>query len=189
MKTIFKYWFIIGIIVTGFSGLLYVAVQQDLRHGADDPQIQMAEDAAGKLAAGRQFPEVVPTEQVDIAQSLAPYVIVFDATGNPIASSAQLNGQIPSIPSGIFDYVKQNGKDTFTWQPQSNVRSAVVVTQFQGSRSGFVLAGRSLREVERREDDIMHIVFLGWSALIFIPFAATAIIFRKASNVGKVTNK
>ncbi len=181
MKTILKYWLIIGVIVTGFSGLLYIAVQQDLRHGANDPQIQMAEDAAGKLANGQPFSDVVPTEQVDIAKSLAPYIIVFDATGKPLASSAQLNGQMPTIPPGVFDYVKQNGEDRFTWQPQDGVRSAVVVTHFQGSRSGFILAGRSLREVEKREDAIMQLVFLGWIGLLFFFFAATAILFRKTS--------
>jgi len=165
-------------IVTGLSGLLYAAVQQDLRQSANDPQIQMAEDTAAKLADGQQVQNVVPSEKVDIANSLAPYVIVFDATGKPIASSVQLNGQTPTIPSGVFDYVRQNGEDRITWQPQSGVRSAIVVTQFKGPNSGFVLAGRSLREVEIREDDIMHLILLGWIAILLVTLFATAILFR-----------
>lgn len=165
-------------IVTGLSGLLYASVQQDLRQSANDPQIQMAEDTAAKLADGQQVQNVVPAEKVDIANSLAPYIIVFDATGKPIASSVQLNGQTPTIPSGIFDYVRQNGEDRITWQPQSGVRSAIVVTQFKGPNSGFVLAGRSLREVEIREDDIMHLILLGWIAILIVTLLATAIIFR-----------
>jgi hypothetical protein len=165
-------------IVTGLSGLLYAAVQQDLRQSANDPQIQMAEDTAAKLADGQQVQNVVPSEKVDIANSLAPYVIVFDATGKPIASSVQLNGQTPTIPSGVFDYVRQNGEDRITWQPQSGVRSAIVVTQFKGPNSGFVLAGRSLREVEIREDDIMHLILLGWIAILLVTLLATAILFR-----------
>ena len=165
-------------IVTGLSGLLYAAVQQDLRQSANDPQIQMAEDTAAKLADGQQVQNVVPSEKVDIANSLAPYIIVFDATGKPIASSVQLNGQTPTIPSGVFDYVRQNGEDRITWQPQSGVRSAIVVTQFKGPNSGFVLAGRSLREVEIREDDIMHLILLGWIAILLVTLLATAILFR-----------
>jgi len=165
-------------IVTGLSGLLYAAVQQDLRQSANDPQIQMAEDTAAKLADGQQVQNVVPAEKVDIANSLAPYIIVFDATGKPIASSVQLNGQTPTIPSGVFDYVRQNGEDRITWQPQSGVRSAIVVTQFKGPNSGFVLAGRSLREVEIREDDIMHLILLGWIAILLVTLLATAILFR-----------
>jgi len=165
-------------IVTGLSGLLYAAVQQDLRQSANDPQIQMAEDTAAKLADGQQVQNVVPSEKVDIANSLAPYIIIFDATGKPIASSVQLDDQTPTIPSGVFDYVRQNGEDRITWQPQSGVRSAIVVTQFKGPNSGFVLAGRSLREVEIREDDIMHLILLGWIAILLVTLLATAILFR-----------
>jgi hypothetical protein len=178
LKTILKYWLLIAAIVTGLSGLLYAAVQQDLRQSANDPQIQMAEDTAAKLADGQQVQNVVPAEKVDIANSLAPYIIVFDATGKPIASSVQLDGQTPTIPSGVFDYVRQNGEDRITWQPQSGVRSAIVVTQFKGPNPGFILAGRSLREVEIREDNIMHLIFLGWIAILLVTLLATAILFR-----------
>ena len=167
-----------AVIVTGFSGLIYTAVQQDIRQSADDPQIQMAEDTAAKLANGQQVQNVVPSEKVDIARSLAPYIIVFDTSGKPIASSAVLDGQIPTIPPGVFDYVRQHGEDRITWQPQPGVRSAVVVTQFQGPNSGFVLAGRSLREVEIREDDILHIVEVGWLGMLLVSLLATVIIFR-----------
>jgi hypothetical protein len=180
VKTILKYWLLIAVIVSGLTGLIYVAVQQDIRHAADDPQIQMAEDTAAKLADGQQIQNVVPSEKVDIAKSLAPYIMIFDTTGKPIASSAQLDGQTPTIPPGVFDYVRQNDEDRFTWQPQSGVRSAVVVTQFKGPNPGFVLAGRSLREVEKREDDIMQILLLGLIAMLLVTLLATAITFRKA---------
>ena len=167
--------------VSGLIGLIYAAVQQDIRQGANDPQIQMAEDIAAKLANGEQVQNVVPSEKVDIAKSLAPYVIIFDANGNPVASSAQLNGQTPTIPSGVFDYVRQNGEDRITWQPQAGVRSAVVVTNIKGLNSGFVLAGRSLREVEKREDNLLLILLSGWIVMLFITLVATTIIFRKSS--------
>jgi hypothetical protein len=176
LKTILKYWLLMAVIVTGFSGLIYTAVQQDIRQTADDPQIQMAEDTAAKLANGQQVQNVVPSEKVDIARSLAPYIIVFDTSGKPVASSAVLDGQTPTIPSGVFDYVRQNNEDRFTWQPRPGVRSAVVVTQFKGTTSGFVLAGRSLREVEKREDNIMYIVLLGWVGMLFVISLGTAII-------------
>jgi hypothetical protein len=167
-----------SVIITGLSGLIYVAVQQDIRQSANNPQIQMAEDTAAKLADGQQVQAIVPSEKIDIAKSLAPYIIVFDTTGKPIASSALLNGQIPTIPPGVFNYVRQNGEDSITWQPQPGVRSAIVVTQFKGPNLGFVLAGRSLREVEIREDNVLHIVLLGWIAILVTTLLATAIIFR-----------
>nr|HET6901245.1 hypothetical protein [Ktedonobacteraceae bacterium] len=182
MKTILKHWLLIAVIITGFSGLLEATVQQVIRQAADDPQIQMAEDIAAALTDGQQVQNVVPAEKVDIAKSLATYIIVFDANGKAIASSAQLDGQIPTLPAGVFDYVKHNGEDRITWQPQTGVRSAIVVTQFQGSSSGFVLAGRSLREVEKREDDILQIILVGWVAILLGSLVATAAIFTILRN-------
>ena len=180
MKTILKYWLLVTIIITGLCGLSYAAMQQVIRQSANDPQIQLAEDAASKLAGGQPLQLVVPTEKVDIASSLAPYLIVFDANGNPIAASGQLDGQMPSIPNGIFDYVKQNGEDRLTWQPRPEVRSAIVVTQFKGpTTSGFVLAGRSLREVEIREDNLEQILAVGCIALLVVTLLAAALLFGK----------
>ena len=142
----------------------------------------MAEDTATMLTDGQQVQSVVLAEKVDIARSLAPYIIVFDTSGKPIISSAQLDGHTPTIPPGVFDYVRQSGEDRFTWQPRTGVRSAVVVTAFKGSASGFVLAGRSLREVEIREDALMQIVFVGWLAILLVTLLATAIIFRRSAS-------
>ncbi len=189
LKAIVKHWLLIAIVVTGLSGLIYTAVQQDIRQTANDPQIQMAEDIAAKLADGQPVQDVVPSEKVDIAKSLATYIIIFDTTGKPTNSSAQLDGQTPTIPSGVFDSVRQNGEDRFTWQPQDGVRSAVVVTQFKGPNSGFVLVGRSMREVEKREDGIMQIVLLGWAVMLVVTFVATLIISRATAILFRKTSK
>lgn len=180
IKAILQHWLLVVVVVTGLIGLLYAAIQQNLRQGANDPQIQMAEDAAAKLAGGQSVQSIVPSEKVDIATSLAPYLIIFDANGNPIASSAQLDGRTPTIPSGVFDSVKQNGEDRITWQPQTGIRSAIVVTQFAGSASGFVVAGRSLREVEKREDSLLQILETGWVVMMVVTFAATALLFKES---------
>lgn len=179
MKNVFKYWFVALVIITGLSGMIYVVVQQDLRIGANDPQIQLAEDAATTLGNGGSVQSVVPGEKVDIASSLAPYIMVFDESGKPIASSAVLNGQTPTIPQGIFTSVRQNGEDRVTWQPQNGVRSAIVMTHFQGASSGFVVAGRSLREVEIREDQLLQLVGLGWFATVVATFVALLLVLGK----------
>ncbi len=189
LKAILKYWLLIAVVATGLSGLIYTAVQQDIRQTANDPQIQMAEDIATKLADGQSVQDAIPPEKVDIAKSLATYIIIFDTTGKPTNSSAQLDGQTPTIPSGVFDYVRQNGEDRFTWQPQAGVRSAVVVTQFKGPNSGFVLVGRSMREVEKREDGIMQIVLLGWAVMLVVTFVATLIISRAIAILFRKTSK
>ena len=123
-------------------------MQQNLRQSANDPQIQMAEDG---------ITENLPT--IDISKSLAPFEIIFDESGNPISSSGILNGAIPTIPSGIFQYVRNFGEDRFTWQPTSSVRISAVVVQ---TNSGFILAGRSLREIEKRENQALIFSCLAW---------------------------
>ena len=182
LKTTFKYWVGAAIILTALVFFVSVAVQQVIRQSANDPQVQMAEDAATKLASGQAAQDVIPKESVDIATSLAAYMIVFDANGKPIASSAQLNGQTPIIPSGVFDSVRHNGVDRITWQPQDGVRSAVVVTEFKGTNSGFVLAGRSLREAERLEDNMTELFIFNWLFVLLLALPIVAIVFRKPYN-------
>ena len=155
-------------IVTLFCGLVYASIQQNFRQNANDPQIQMAEDAAAKLEAGVSVASVIPSAAIDIAQSLSPFIMLFDDTGKPIASSGMLNGIIPPLPVGIFDTVRVNGEDRITWQPQANVRIALIVTKVTGTQSGFVAAGRSLREVEVGENQLTKEVLGAWAIAVVL---------------------
>ncbi len=154
------------------SGLVYVAVQQDLRLGGNDPQIQMAEDTAAALSNGQQpISTVLSPFSLDISKSLAPFITVFDDAGNPVGSSGQLDGKMPTLPSGVADYVRTHGEDRITWQPRTGVRIAAVITIYtSGTKSGFVLGGRSLREVESREDLVLSQVTAVWLMSLILVF-------------------
>ena len=65
-----------------------------------------------------------------------------------------MHGKNLSLPAGVLDYVKANGEDRITFQPQPGVRIAAVIVPVSGAKPGFVLAGRSLREVENRIDQL-----------------------------------
>src|SRR5579871_951388 len=109
-----QHWVPLAVAATILAGLVYGAVQQDMRQTANDPQIQMAEDTAEALARGTDpHAEVGPT-QVDMARSLAPYLIIFDASGHVVAGSVQLDGEIPQLPPGVFDYLQQHVEDRLT---------------------------------------------------------------------------
>jgi hypothetical protein len=151
-------WLPTAVAVTGLTAMVYGAVQQDLRQGANDPQVQMAEDAAARLNAGVAPSAVVPVDATELTDSLRPFVMVFDRTTRLVASSATLNGQAPLFPPGVFDAVR-GGQDRVTWQPAQGVRSAVVVQPWQG---GFVVVGRSLRLVEERVDRIFLLIGVIW---------------------------
>ncbi len=168
-------WLSVAVILTFIFAAIYGAVQQDLRQTANDPQIQIAEDAAAALTAGQTPQSVLPLKKVDLAKSLAPYIILYHENGVPFAASGLISGYFPTLPSGVFAYVKGHGEDRFTWQPRSGVRSAAVVVHYTGVQSGFVLAGRSIREIEWRETQIRNLVAALWAGSLLV----TCIIFWK----------
>jgi hypothetical protein len=161
VANILRQWLPLAAMGVVLCGVIYVVAQQGLRIGANDPQIQMAQDAATALAEGQNPASLVPTATVEISQSLAPFTMVFSDAGTVVASSARLHGQVPALPGGLLDYVRQHGEDRVTWQPESGVRMATVIVRVSGSPGGFVLAGRSLLEVEKRIDQALLLSSLG----------------------------
>ncbi|HYL41624.1 MAG TPA: hypothetical protein VET90_09965 [Candidatus Binatus sp.] len=153
--------------------LVYSAVQQDLRQGANDPQQQLAEDAVARLDGGATPSAVVAGGLVDVGSSLDPFVVVYDTAGSVLAPNGQLDGGPPMPPVGVLDAARQAGRDAVTWQPRPGVRIATVVLPWQG---GTVLAGRSLRRVEDMISSIGELIALGWlgvmAAVAVTSFAA-----------------
>jgi hypothetical protein len=164
-------------ISTGIALALYAIPQQVLRNGANDPQIQLATDAVARLEDGAPTTEAIPAGNVDMARSLAPFIIAYDDQGKPLASQARLNGGIPVPPAGVFDYVRQHGEERVSWQPilgtARGVRIAAVVERVSGAHPGFVLAGRSLREVEVREAHVRQMAGLTWIGMIALILIGT----------------
>ena len=168
-------------VLTGISTILALALyaipQQVLRQGANDPQIAMATDLAVYL---NQYGVTDGLSQgaltargggiVDMAKSLSPFLIVYDDEGHALGSTGQLDGQMPAPPQGVFDYVRAHGEERVSWQPilgtGHGVRIAAVVERVSGNQPGFVLAGRSLREVEVREAQVEHMAGLAWIGML-----------------------
>jgi hypothetical protein len=159
----FRLWLPAAAIATVATGLIYGEAQHALRSSADDPQIQMAEDAAARLDSGAAPAAVVPSETVELASSLAPYLIVYDRGGRVLASSVTVHGGPPRFPEGVFANVGRSGVETVTWQTPTGERSATAVSAYGG---GYVVAGRSLREVERRDNDSLRLAVLGWFGML-----------------------
>lgn len=155
-------WLPMGVAVTLLSVMVCGAVQQSIRIGANEPQIRMAEDGAMDIVRGLSPQQVLPKYNVDMAASLSPYMIVYDDQGNVLASSVELDGKVPELPPSVLAAAREQKEDNVTWQPRVGVRSAVSIVRFVGDKPGFVLAGRSLREVERLEDLILRDVAIGW---------------------------
>jgi len=169
---------------------MYATVQQNYRQSLNDPQIQMAEDAAAQISSGKEIDEVVPTNVVDISTSLSPWLAVYTNAGVPLLSSGKLNGELPQLPQGVFDtstwhtYAEDGfalpvpqDEDRFTWQPQSDVRQAVVMVHYDSANgTGFVVAGRNMREVENRVGVLVSMVAIGWLVIVVTTLVAQAIV-------------
>jgi hypothetical protein len=162
----------VAVLATLCCGFVYAAVQQDLRMGANDPQLQLAEDAARALDAGAPAATLVESAKVDAAVSLAPFIVILGPTGHVLATDGQLDGHDPVPPPGVLDAARQNPPNAVTWEPRAGVRIATVTVPWHG---GTVLAGRSLREVERQEDSILLIVAAAWLVMLGA-LAVTAVV-------------
>ena len=161
-----------AVLATALCGLVYTVVQQDLRTGANDPQEQLAEDVAARLDVGAAPSSVVGPTQVDVARSLAPFIVVYDKTGVALASDGVLDGKPPMLPAGVLESATATGRDAVTWQPREGVRVATVTIPWNG---GTVTSGRSLRLVEERESAMEVIVAAAWVAML-IAVAIAAIV-------------
>lgn len=172
LRRVLAFFLPLAVLATLCCGLVYTAVQQDLRMGANDPQLQLAEDAAQALDAGAPPASLVGSPKVDVASSLAPFVAIFDTSGAVLATDGRLDGHDPVPPLGVLDAARADPPNKVTWQPREGVRIASVTVPWSG---GTVLAGRSLREVERQEDDILLIAAAAWLVML-VALGAAALI-------------
>src|SRR5258705_8592366 len=141
-------------IVTILTGLLYASVQQVHRSGANDPQLQVAMDISYKLKNGDVIGESLNDDTVEISQSLALFHTLYNDKVEPLASTGLLNGKPPSLPQAVFGFARKNNENVFTWQPQRGIRVAVVLKFVNSPSYSLVAVGRSLYEVEVREENL-----------------------------------
>ncbi len=149
--------------------------QQVLRMNANDPQVELAGNAAVRLEHGAPARELVPADSVDIAASLSPFMAIYDEQGKMLASSAQLDGKAVAPPAGVFAYARQHGEERLTWAPRGDVRIASILRHVDDANGGFVLAGRNMCEIEAREDLTLKMAGLLWLAMIGIVAVGTLI--------------
>ncbi len=161
MKLFLSYWLIPATVLTISIAAVYGAVQQNYRQNANDPQIQLAQDAAANLSNGASIQEVLQDPNIQVNTLFGSYVAVFDDSGKFVVGVGPIPINHPSPPSGVFDFARTR-EHRFTWQPDSTTRDAVVLVHYPGNNAGFVLAGRSLREVEIRERQLVTKLCFGW---------------------------
>jgi len=166
-------------VITVFAGLTYFLCQQLQRQNANDPQIQIAEDASSAFNAGQPVPTMDQAgSQIDIAKSLSTFIIIYNATGTAVFSTGLLDNAVPVPPSGVFDWVKAHGQNRVTWEPTKGLRVAAVLMPYSSSgESGTILVGRSLREIESRNRSLLTQVAIGWAIMMILTILGAMYIF------------
>ena len=176
---------VLAVMVTLISGTIYVSVQQVYRNDANDPQVEAVEKIIELLNQGAPAEAITAqSSPVDMSKSLSLFIIIYDKDGKEIASSANLNNNSPTLPSGVMDYVKTRNEHRFTWQPEKGVRAAVVMGKIEND-GGYVLAGRSLMEVEKSIGELAKIVGFSWLILLLLAAKLSWILgfVGKAKNI------
>lgn len=176
-------WFPFAFVVTALSLLIALTVQQSYRQSANDPQVEMAEDAAAALAGGANLQSLALSGTIDLSHSLSPFLVFYNEDGTPTGGNGLLEGKYPVLPQGIFAFVRAYGEDRVTWQPTPDLRYAIVITRTtdaSGTPDGFVMAGRSLREVEDREDRLSSMVAVAWISILLGAFLIAAFFELRA---------
>jgi hypothetical protein len=147
---------------------VYAVAQNILRSGANEPQIQIAEDASFLLAHNAPMGPIVPEASVELLRNLGPFIQVYDEKGSLLDGNALLNGVSPKISKEDLLYTKQHGENRITWQPEAGTRIATIIFHYDGQNPGYVVSGRSLRETENRIQDIAKLCFFMWFGLVFV---------------------
>lgn len=171
-----RYFLPLAVAVTGVCSFSFFAVEQSLRLSANDPQIQISEDLAVRFNAGEDPKATISSQVTDISQSLATFVIVYDKNEQVLVSSAILDSQTPQLPNGVLEYAKNHGGHRLLWQPKPGVRMASVIVSYD---AGFVLIGRSLKEVEARKLLLLKEMAIIWAFIMFATFTATILFIPK----------
>jgi hypothetical protein len=150
-----------AVVLTLLCGLVYAVGQQNLRQGANDPQIELVRNMELALRAGTVVPADYASDQlVDIRYSLSPFVMIFDQESQLLVSTGQLDGESLSVPDGVLDYMNDHWEEhTITLQPTPKVRLAAVFKTVPLNKPGLqtvtVMSARSLQVVEEREQQVL----------------------------------
>ena len=187
-QPVFIYAVSVALVLTLVGWAAAITIQQMLRRGADQPQVEMVNWYASEIEAGVTPDEAIPPGYVDLERSLQPFVIFYDDRGSPEKGTGYLDQSMPAPPAGVFENVRNHGSEKFTWQPSRQVRIATVVRRVTGAHPGFMLSGRSLRVVEEDESLLRRMVIFGWLAMVLV-LALGATLLGRAQSAPHVTSQ
>lgn len=146
-----------------------------LRQQANDPQVEVTEQVAGIIRQGAPLEAIVSgAEQIELTQSDALFVTIFDKDKNIAGSTAVVNGQSLSVPAQNFDLAKAQGDYRFDLEVAEGRKMAAVLKPIDDS--AYVLAGRSLAEFEKRADTLSLPIWIGWGISVLLALVLSPLL-------------
>ncbi|QQS23273.1 hypothetical protein IPM19_01770 [bacterium] len=174
----------LAILVTVIFATVYFSVQQSYRTNANDPQVEVVGQVEEVIKQDVPLDAIVSeAEQIDIAESLSLFVMIFDSNRQLIGSSATLDGQAPTPPENVFALAKEQGENRFTWEPKPGVQVAAVLKPVDDK--AFVLAGRSLKEINDREAALLKTCIIGWAISVLL-LAGLSLLLKPRQSVAVI---
>jgi hypothetical protein len=155
-------------IITIILGVIYVAVQQNYRSGANDPQMQLAYNIKEQLQKGKSIDMYFQKDTIDLQKSLSVFIASYDENGLPLQSNAVIDGKLPQIPLSVINFVKIHKEDWITWQPRRNIRLATGILATGSTPVSFIAVGKSLKNVEDRVSNLITMIGIGWTLCFVI---------------------
>ena len=140
----------------------YGFVQQSMRLGANDAPYAAAQIAKHQLESGVNAADVVPEVKTDSLSDTTLFVIVTDDKLQILASSLNDTESVRP-PTGVFTYAAIHGRDSVTWQTGAGARLATTVIPY---KSGFVVAGQSLSQIEKRATKFTVLMIVAWLVVV-----------------------
>ena len=156
------------LLVSGILLTVYVAVQQCYRRSANDPQTEIAGHILAKINDNSVIQKYLPRDTVEISEDPGVFVELLDSNRRPVYSTGFLYGRYPEIPSGALQYAQKFHVNKITWQPNSQVRIALVIQSTDSPEIGYIISGRSLKTTEIREAALSLLVLVSWILSVFL---------------------
>ncbi len=178
-------WLPFAATIIVLSGMIYCAAWNNYRSNANDPQVQIAEDVVIAIGQGQPADGLVPAlGTTELGSTLSPFLMVFNATGTIIGSSISVDGKNPELAESVLAVAKTEGQNRTTWEPKVGVRAAVVIMPYKDSTGeGFVVAGRSLREVDARAKMVLMEIVIGTIAGLAVTLILMLLLAHKTHKI------
>jgi hypothetical protein len=143
-----------------------VVNQQILRRGADRQPAVLAEKITRTSPQDPSIAATLAAPKQEISspawlRSSSPILLIYDASGQPVAGNALFHGTLPRLPHGVFNTIRDRREFRVTWQPRVGIR--VALTGDVLPNGGFAVAGQSLILSESKEIRFHSILLWIWA--------------------------